>query len=232
MLSFYKLNIRNYHKNIDYSINFYQLLGLTNKASENEIKTSYRKLAKQYHPDANKDMNAIEKFKEITSAYEVLNDKNKKAIYDKSMNITNMPFKYTNYENEYKSYRHQSNLYYSKLYRDQVNNNYKTNASTNRAKASYIFRDNMTGEYKTYYFDNLNESTTNNNIYYNDFNAALKRKRMRREYIHNDYKINNQKTENNNEELIYIKLIKSIQISIIIMVFLYIFNKLRKKSYK
>jgi len=60
----------------------YETLGLSDNASESEIKKAYRKLARQYHPDVNKDPKAEEKFKEINAAYEVLSDKEKKAQYD------------------------------------------------------------------------------------------------------------------------------------------------------
>jgi curved DNA-binding protein len=60
----------------------YETLGLSDNASESEIKKAYRKLARQYHPDVNKDPKAEEKFKEINAAYEVLSDKDKKAQYD------------------------------------------------------------------------------------------------------------------------------------------------------
>lgn len=61
---------------------YYEVLGLSKGASEDEIKKAYRKLAKKYHPDVNKDKDAEEKFKEINEAYEVLSDPNKKASYD------------------------------------------------------------------------------------------------------------------------------------------------------
>ena len=60
----------------------YEALGVSENASESEIKKAYRKLARQYHPDVNKDKGAEEKFKEINSAYEILSDKDKKAQYD------------------------------------------------------------------------------------------------------------------------------------------------------
>ncbi|XP_071958300.1 dnaJ homolog subfamily A member 2-like [Antedon mediterranea] len=59
----------------------YDLLGVTKNASETEIKKSYRKLAKQFHPDKNPDDG--EKFKDISYAYEVLTDPRKKEIYDR-----------------------------------------------------------------------------------------------------------------------------------------------------
>jgi len=60
----------------------YETLEITDSASESEIKKAYRKLARQYHPDVNKDPSAEEKFKEINSAYEILSDKEKKQQYD------------------------------------------------------------------------------------------------------------------------------------------------------
>jgi len=60
----------------------YETLGVSESASPEEIKKSYRKLARKYHPDVNKDESAIEKFKEINAAYEVLSDKKKKDEYD------------------------------------------------------------------------------------------------------------------------------------------------------
>lgn len=64
------------------SKSLYETLGVSDNATEAEIKKSYRKLARQYHPDVNKDPGAEEKFKEINAAYEVLSDKTKKAQYD------------------------------------------------------------------------------------------------------------------------------------------------------
>ena len=60
----------------------YETLGVSDNASADEIKKAYRKLARKYHPDVNKDEEAIDKFKEINAAYEVLSDKKKKDEYD------------------------------------------------------------------------------------------------------------------------------------------------------
>ena len=64
------------------SKSLYETLEISDGASESEIKKAYRKLARQYHPDVNKDPKAEEKFKEINSAYEILSDKEKKQQYD------------------------------------------------------------------------------------------------------------------------------------------------------
>ncbi|MBN2079454.1 MAG: molecular chaperone DnaJ [Spirochaetes bacterium] len=63
---------------------YYEVLGVSRNASEQEIKQAYRKLALQYHPDRNKgNKESEEKFKEATEAYEVLRDPKKRASYDK-----------------------------------------------------------------------------------------------------------------------------------------------------
>src|SRR5690606_20041147 len=62
---------------------FYKVLGVASNASSDEIKKAYRKLAKQYHPDANpNDATAAERFKEISEAYSVLSDDAKRKQYD------------------------------------------------------------------------------------------------------------------------------------------------------
>ena len=61
---------------------YYEVLGVSRNASKDEIKDAYRKLAMQYHPDRNKAPDAEEKFKEISEAYAVLSDDEKRQQYD------------------------------------------------------------------------------------------------------------------------------------------------------
>jgi len=62
---------------------YYEILGVEKGASEDELKTAFRKLARQYHPDVSKEEHAEEKFKEINEAYGVLSDADKRARYDR-----------------------------------------------------------------------------------------------------------------------------------------------------
>ncbi len=61
---------------------YYEVMGVSRTASPDDIKRSYRKLARKYHPDVSKEANAEEKFKEVQEAYEVLKDPKKREAYD------------------------------------------------------------------------------------------------------------------------------------------------------
>ncbi|KAJ8904171.1 hypothetical protein NDN08_000698 [Rhodosorus marinus] len=63
-------------------VDYYNVLGVGRSASEKELKTAYRKMARQYHPDVNQSDGAKEKFQECTRAYEVLSDPQKRKMYD------------------------------------------------------------------------------------------------------------------------------------------------------
>ena len=65
---------------------YYKILGVDRKATKEEIKRAYRKLALKYHPDRNKEPNAEEKFKEIVEGYTILCDERKRKEYDSKIN--------------------------------------------------------------------------------------------------------------------------------------------------
>ncbi len=71
---------------------YYSILGVDKNASDDEIKSAYRRLAKKYHPDLNKTEEAANKFKDINEAYEVLGDSQKRANYDQFGSADGNPF--------------------------------------------------------------------------------------------------------------------------------------------
>jgi curved DNA-binding protein len=62
---------------------YYKVMGVERTATQDQIKTAHRKLARKYHPDVSKEADAEAKFKEVGEAYEVLKDPEKRAAYDR-----------------------------------------------------------------------------------------------------------------------------------------------------
>src|SRR4029453_12847280 len=69
------------------SPDYYKVLDVDRKASQDEIKKAYRKLARKYHPDTNKEAGAEERFKGISEAYDVLGDPEKRKKYDRGGSV-------------------------------------------------------------------------------------------------------------------------------------------------
>src|SRR5690349_22001233 len=61
---------------------FYEILGVSRNATQEQIQRAYRKLARQYHPDVNKDPGAEDRFKDVAEAYDVLSDADTRRRYD------------------------------------------------------------------------------------------------------------------------------------------------------
>src|SRR4051795_7877931 len=66
---------------------YYKILGVSKKASQEDIKKAYRKLARQYHPDTNSEAGAEERFKAISEAYDVIGDPEKRKKYDRGGSV-------------------------------------------------------------------------------------------------------------------------------------------------
>ncbi|KAE7997308.1 hypothetical protein FH972_001954 [Carpinus fangiana] len=77
-----RVSVGRFRTVVNASGDYYATLGVPKSANSKEIKAAYRRLARQYHPDVNKQPGATEKFKEISAAYEVLSDDKKRALYD------------------------------------------------------------------------------------------------------------------------------------------------------
>ena len=85
------------------SKNLYDVLGVAKTASEAEIKSAYRKLARKYHPDLNKDdKSAADKFKEVSNAYDIIGNAEKRKKYDNNeLKIISLRTFYNKYTLEY-----------------------------------------------------------------------------------------------------------------------------------
>jgi len=74
-----------------YKEDYYEILDIPRDASVEEIKRAYRNLARRYHPDINKDPEAVEKFKKVSTAYKILSDPEKRKEYDTSFQVESKP---------------------------------------------------------------------------------------------------------------------------------------------
>jgi hypothetical protein len=125
---------------------YYDLLGVTPKASENEIKKSYRELAKKYHPDKNKDKpDAQAKFIEISNAYETLSDSLKRREYDLSLSDSDSG---SNHQYHHPHQRSSGSSYYP---------HHRHSGGPGSGSRSFHFSNGRGGpSYRTYHFSSPN----------------------------------------------------------------------------
>lgn len=158
---FYKMN-RRMMMDFDPSKDYYKILGLDQNSTEKQIKEAYFKLAKKHHPDLNNGK-TTEMFKEMTNAYDILSDKNKKKQYDEYRGM----FKNQNTQHQnpyYSSHAGQSNYNYDKTEYTKNTGNYKT-------RTTYSYKDPKTGEYKSHTY----EGDFKGNPFFKDFEDFFKR---------------------------------------------------------
>ena len=103
--------------------NYYRILGVSKDATKAEIKSAYRKLAKQYHPDVNQDDDAEEMFKKITEAYQTLIDDNLREEYDRELRANRAS---SSSSNKHSSYSYNNSQQYSYNYNRYPNYNKST----------------------------------------------------------------------------------------------------------
>jgi curved DNA-binding protein CbpA len=159
---FYKINLKTM-MDFDPSKDYYKILGIEQNATEKQIKESYFKLAKKHHPDVN-DGKTTEMFKEMTNAYDILSDKNKKKQYDEYRGM---------FKNQ--STQHQNPYYSSQAGQNNDNNYDKTGYGKNtgeyKTRTTYTYRDPKTGEYKSKTY----EGDFQGNPFFKDFEDFFKR---------------------------------------------------------
>lgn len=125
------------------SINYYKVLELEKNCCIDDIKKSYRKLAMKWHPDKNQDNKEVaeQKFKEISEAYQILSDENKRKSYDIGQNLNSNPMNFKNPDEIFKQFfstlqttNHHMSFMNNPLFKTLAMNmttNMTTNTSTN-----------------------------------------------------------------------------------------------------
>lgn len=132
-----------------YNKDFYKTLEIPVTATEEEIKASFRKLARKYHPDVNKDEISIETFKKIKEAYEILTNPQEKKLYDQFKGYANFSSQATQsqakkaYSGEKKTYSPPPNV--NKEGQENKTNKKPENKQENKESFSKVFNDILEG---------------------------------------------------------------------------------------
>ena len=162
------------HLDFDPSKDYYKILGVDNKASEKQIKEQYYKLAKKHHPDLNKGV-STDIFKEMTAAYEILSDIEKRRQYDQLKNFSTGGFWNTNNQNSQQTNSNRQTNQQSSNFNQSNQNYHNTNNYKKDFKTwQYTYIDPKTGQKKTF---NFNDDAFKN---FDEFLAKM-RSEMKRE---------------------------------------------------
>jgi len=136
------------------NFNFYEVLGVDKTCTNEEIRAAYIKLAKQYHPDVNKDPGSDDKFKTITLAYEALSIQKNRDLYDAYM--YNDP-----YSQEWK--------YKEEDYRDEENSNSSKNFYRERARYDKYTQNNYKNKSESNFWNDHNSRDDFESEFYKDY---------------------------------------------------------------
>lgn len=144
---------------------YYEVLGVSKNATDDEIKKAFRKLAMQYHPDVNKAPDAEEKFKEINQAYSVLIDKDKRSLYDQfghgavdgTWGMDENSADNTTSTNSSSTYANYDSVFDDPDFFDMFNTYY-----AQQAEASNGEEDDDEDEEDTYFYTNQTKNNRNN----------------------------------------------------------------------
>ena len=148
------------HLDFDPAKDYYKILGVDSKSSEKQIKDEYYKLAKKHHPDLNNGVSS-EYFKEMTAAYEILSDKEKRNKYDQLRSYSSQGFWNTSgntkqsnntYNKQYSDFNQNAN---NQQYSDFNNGNYSNANNYNKSnkKWQFTYVDPKTGQKSTFNFN-------------------------------------------------------------------------------
>lgn len=161
----------------DASKDYYKTLGVSSNSTDKQIKLAYHKLAKKHHPDVNGGK-TTDQFKEMSAAYDILSDPNKRKQYDdyRSMFSSGGAGNAGGSNPFWSSKRPESNSTYNSGFR---NNTYTGNQNQDsdfhkdytKSRTTYSFRDPKTGEYKTYTY----EGDSQGNPFFKDFEEFMKK---------------------------------------------------------